>query len=162
VLEKIEPQTVTVSLKNWEDNGLSVYDLLERKALKVQQKSGTYQFKLSLTELGGKLIALYPKSIDKLSIEFPSKVRQGSVHPLLVHLTDADKVNMPGLQPIKLTVTDPQGKRNSISDYYCAKKGLLSLDLVAARNDAPGEWKINVEDLTSGLKIEKRFTMVKK
>jgi len=162
VLEKIEPQTVTVSLKNWEDKGLSVYDLLERKALKVQQKSGIYQFKLSLTELGGKLIALYPKSIDKLSIEFPSKVRQGSVYPLLVHFKDADMLNMPGLQPVKLTVTDPKGTRNSMSDYYCAKKGLLSLDLVAARNDAPGEWKINVEDLTSGLKIEKRFTMLKK
>ena len=59
-----------------------------------------------------------------------------------------------------MTITDPKGSENELSDYYCVKSGMFAFDFTPALNDEKGRWKISVLDLTSGLKAEKTFELV--
>lgn len=156
VMEKLVPQTVTVALPGWEGT-LHAYDLLERKALSSTRSGDGSRFKVELTELGGKLIALYGVDLAKLVVSVPPTIRRSSPCALSVTIADERGSAVHGLQPLRVTVTDAKGQPTEYSGCYCATGGWLRIPFSPAVNDEPGSWKVAIEDLTAGLTAEKRF-----
>jgi hypothetical protein len=158
ILEKLLPQTVTVTLDAW-SGPLYPYDLIERKPLPVKRTGNACSFRVGLTELGGKLVALYPVRPAAVEISIPRAVRRGAECPLWVTFADASGKALPGLQPLRLTVTDAAGRPTEYSGYYCAENGKLLLALAPALNDQPGSWNVTAEDLTTGLTTQRGFEL---
>jgi hypothetical protein len=155
-MEKLLPQTVTVTLRDWRGSP-QPYDMLEKKTLAVTRNGNCLTFQVALDELGGKLVAICPAALSKVTLSAPADMRRGSPYSLSVVLNDDAGSEPPGLQPLRLTVTDPKGEVAEYSGYYCAENGRLSVPFAPAINDAVGNWKAIVEDLTAGRTAELTF-----
>ena len=160
VLGKLLPQQTTVSIHRWEHQKLFAYDMLEQKLLEVTRHGNSWQFDLALTDLGGKMVALYPNSLENVQIQMPSEITRGTTSSLRITLQDDTSAPPSGLQPLEVAITDSQGRANEFQGYYCAKNGLLDLQFIAAKNDAPGQWAVSVTDLTAGLTAKAKFEVV--
>jgi hypothetical protein len=135
--------------------------MIERELLKVNRVGDTHEFTLNLTELGGKIIALYPRKLKSLQIQTAKMIKRGSKSAIRFSLQDTNGVPLSGLQPLEVTITDASGKNNEFSGYYCAKHGVLDIDFVAALNDDSGRWVVSASDLTAGLTAKAEFEVVK-
>ena len=160
MLGEIIPQDVSITLRKWQNENLYVYDMLKRKQLKVTHDRAGFHFNVSLTKLGGTMIALYPSPLTSMAIQMSAKFKAGREVPIRILLSDKEGNPVRGLQPLQITVTDAQGKINAISDYYCAENGIYTLPFMPAVNDARGKWAIEVTDLTAGLKKTQTFQVV--
>jgi hypothetical protein len=78
---------------------------------------------------------------------------------LKIKVLDNDGKTQPGLFPLKLTVTDPKGYESDVSEYYCATDGSIEVPFHPAINDRPGQWKVQAEDLISGLSAQTTFNL---
>jgi hypothetical protein len=154
ILEKLVPQTITVTVNQWPGR-LYAYDLIERKPLPATKNGDGHSFQVELTELGGKIVALYRVRPARTEISVPEAMRRGTECQILVTLSDEYGGALPGLQPLRLTVTDATGRATEYSGYYCAENGRLPLSLSPALNDQSGAWKVVVDDLTTGITAEK-------
>jgi hypothetical protein len=161
VLGKVLPQTVTVSLKKWDHPGLCAYDMLAREALPVTSERGARRFTVDLTDIGGTIIALYPEPVQGIAITAPAKMTPGAVSPIKVTMRAKSGALLAGLQPVQITITDPHGRANEFSDYYCAKGGVLKIPFAPALNDSTGRWKIRALDLTCGKTAEASFKLAR-
>jgi hypothetical protein len=157
VLDKLLPVETTVTLRDWRFKTLVAYDMLNQRSLKVTHDGAVWQFPVSLGEIGGTVVALYPEPGASLRIGVPPAVRIGETAMLNVLLEDANGLPLAGLQPIQITLVDSEGGTTPYSDFYCARNGHLALPFVAGLNDAKGEWTIQVHDLTFGLRTERRY-----
>jgi len=161
VLGKVLPQTVTVSLRKWEHPRLYAYDTLARKPLPVASDRGVHQFAVDLTDLGGTMVALYPEPVQGVAITAPAKMTSGAASPIEVTMRTKSGALLAGLQPVQITITDPHGRTNEFSDYYCAKGGVLKIPFAPALNDSRGRWKIRALDLTCGTAAEAAFELAR-
>jgi len=161
ILEKAVPQTVTITLAEWPHPQLFVYDMIERKALPTRARdSGSYEFDVELPAPGGKIIALLPQRLAGIEIRLPGRVAvRGVEFPLQVLISAEGGAPAPGVQPLHVTVTDPQGNRSEFSDYYAAESGVATIGLTPAINDLPGTWVVRADDLISGMTCERKFVL---
>jgi hypothetical protein len=160
VLGKLEPQSATITLKRWEYPRLHPYDMLKRQPIKVEKVGAGYTFPVELSTLGGTIVALYPTNPGAVRVKAPKRLAAGLTYDITVDLLDEENNPLRGLQPIEVTVTDPDGKVNAYSDYYCAENGRLTVEFVPALNDTRGRWTASVLDLTAGLRSETTFKVV--
>jgi len=161
VLGKVLPQSTTVRIKRWEPNGLFAYDMLDRKPLEVNKAGDDYEFPVQMTELGGKIIGLYPRQLGGVEIQTAKAINRGATSVLQISMRDDSGASPSGLQPLEITITDATGARSEYSGYYCASDGVLNIDFTAARNDEPGRWTVSAIDLTAGLTAQAEFEVVK-
>jgi len=157
VLGKLLPQSTRVRINGWDQDNLFAYDMLERRPLEVRSAGGAREFSVQLTELGGKVIALYPHKLGALAVHTAKTVTPGASSVIRIHMRDDGSAPLAGLQPLDIRITDAEGKRNEFSGYYCAKDGILDIDFVAALNDKPGQWTVSATDLTTGLMARGEF-----
>ena len=162
MLDKALPQTVTITLNEWPHEELYVYDMLERKPLAQKKQGDACTFDVDLPAPGGKIIALLPQRLGSVRIHVPKEIRVRGV-PVKIHVivTDANGRPMTGVQPLQVTITDPQGNTSEFSDYHAAENGTLALDFVPALNDRAGTWSVIATELTSGLKARATFEIAK-
>jgi hypothetical protein len=158
ITEKLLPQTVTVTL-GAAAGAMYPYDLLSHRALPTRRSGQNLGFAVHLSTLGGTLVALYPAPPASLTVTLPETIVRGQTTNAMVHLDDRARKALPGLQPLRVTVTDASGAATEYSDYYCAERGALSLPLRPALNDKPGTWQVTVEDLTAGMRSSKAFAV---
>jgi hypothetical protein len=157
VLGKLLPQSTTVRIKGWKPNGFYAYDMLDRKALEVRQAGDAYEFPVQMTELGGKIVALYPRQLGGMEIQMAKAVERGATSVIRISMRDDRGAPLSGLQPLEVTITDAEGASSEYSGYYCASDGVLNIDFVAAVNDKPGRWTVSAVDLTAGFTAEAEF-----
>jgi hypothetical protein len=150
IQEKLLPQTVTVTLRAW-PGPLFAYDLLQRRPLVAERQGNGLALKVDLGPLGGTLVALYPVQPARVGVTAPADIARGGVYALTVSVTSTDGKPVPGLQPLRVTVTDPGGRDSEFTGYYCAEQGALAVPFAPALNDEAGTWQIVVTDLTAGL-----------
>ena len=160
VLGKLLPQATTVSIKQWDHENLFAYDMLQREPIEVTKAADTHEFAVQLTELGGKIIALYPRQLDGIEIQTAKAIRRGTTSTIRITMRDDSGAALCGRQPLEVTITDALGASSEFGGYYCAKRGVLDIDFVAALNDEPGEWTVSVSDLTAGLTAAAEFTVI--
>lgn len=161
VLGKLLPQSTTVRIKRKGPNGLFAYDVLERKPLEVSKVGDVYEFPVQMTELGGKIIALYPRELGSLEIRTAKTIERGATSVIRISMRDDGGAPLSGLQPLEVKITDAAGARSEFSGYYCASDGVLDIDFIAALNDKPARWTVSVVDLTAGLTAQSEFEVVK-
>ncbi|WP_298868892.1 hypothetical protein [uncultured Gimesia sp.] len=150
VMEKLIPQKATIRVKR--DSfppGTTPYDLLASQKLSISQKDDVIEFSVDLGKTGGTIIALAPQNIQGIAVEAPQWIRQNTENQFRVRIVNADKTATRGLQPLQILVTDPDGKDSEYSHHACAEEGYYEFNLPAAANDAIGNWKLTVKDLTS-------------
>jgi hypothetical protein len=157
MMEKSVPQQVEVTYTGGQTGPLVAYDLLDRKALEITQKDGAAKFSVDLTELGGKIIALYPTALKKVALQLPGTVHLAETANVKIGIEDDKGAPVPGLQPLRVDVLDPDGNVQEDSDYVCATHGAAELAFTPAWNAKPGTWKVRVQDLTAGLTAEQDF-----
>lgn len=160
ILEKLQAQTVTVTLRGWQ-GPVHPYDVLTRKPLAASRNDRGVSFPVDLDELGGKLIALCPARPAGLEVAVTAKPCCGATSKLSIAMRDERGGLLAGLQPVRVTVTDARGAPTEYSDFYAACAGRLEIPLRLAVNDVPGRWRVQVEDLTAGLTAEKAFDVEK-
>ncbi|MCI0331931.1 MAG: hypothetical protein L0228_01740 [Planctomycetes bacterium] len=161
VLGKITPQTVTVTLHHWDDKELVAYDLITHQELKVEKLDGYYRFDVALTEVGGTLIALCPRSVESLDVTVPTTVVRGAKTHVSVRLLDANGHTPLGIQPIRLSLYDANSRLYEVSDYYLLRDGTGSFELNPALNDPHGTWRIVVDDLIASRQKSVTFDVIK-
>lgn len=161
VLGKIVPQTVTITLHDWKHDQLTAYDLVARRALDVEKTDGQFRFQVALSDLGGTLVALYPRPLEKLRLSVPAKVRQAEPGRIAIQCNDSAGVPPAGWQPVRLTLRDAHGRIHDASGYVCLERGCGLIDFVPALNDARGTWRATVEDLTTGQQAEASFEVIR-
>ncbi|MFV2069185.1 MAG: hypothetical protein ACC645_19635 [Pirellulales bacterium] len=161
VLGQLLPQSTTVRIKRSGPNGLFAYDMLERKPLEVSKTGDAYEFSVHLTELGGKIVALYPRELGSLEIKTAKAIKRGATSVIRISMRDDSGAPPSGLQPLEVTITDAEGARSEFSGYYCASDGVLNIDFIAALNDEPARWTVSAVDLTAGLTAQSEFEVVK-
>jgi hypothetical protein len=160
VLGKVEPQSATLTLKQWGHPELHAYDMLNRQPLAVEKVGKGYRFPVDLSTLGGTMVALYPAQLESVKVRTHETMHAGLPHAIAVDLTDSRGTPPMGLQPVQVTITDPDGEISASSDYYCAENGRLTVDFTPAVNDVRGRWTVSVTDLTAGLEAEAGFEVV--
>ncbi len=161
VLGKLLPKSTTVSIKRWEPAALFAYDMLRRKPLQVSRDGSGYKFDVQLTELGGKMIALYPHKLDSMKVQTVKAIRCGTTAVIRVIMRDDQDGPLSGRQPLEITITDSRGASSEFSGYYSARNGVLDIDFVAALNDELGRWNVSVLDLTAGLTAKAEFEVIR-
>ena len=160
VMEELVPQTVTVRIRRKEFREANhLYDLLSRQDLDSSEEDGVVSFDVDLTAIGGTIIALSPQEMSEIALDAPRRVNRNTVHRLRVRIADPSGRPVRGIQPIRITVTDPEDNQTEYSHYACAENGRYEFDLHPALNDHPGTWTITVEDLTAGLSTVQEFEL---
>jgi len=157
VLEKIVPQTVNVSLPS---ASVHAYDLIAGKELAVKTSESGASIDVALDQLGGTIVALYPEAIGSVKASAPERMKAGQTQVLAVDMVSSSQAPMPGLQPLRVTLVDPDGRTNEYSDYYCAERGALRIDFTPAVNEPAGRWTFRVDDLTTGQTAETSFDVI--
>lgn len=159
-LGEIVPQTVAITLNEWNDDELVAYDLMARQKLNVQKLDGRFRFEVALTEIGGTLIALYPRSVANLNVSIPAATRRGSKAYASICLVDAAGLAPAGVQPIRVSLRDAENRAHESSDYYLLQDGTVTVEFTPALNDPTGTWHFVVDDLTAGFRAEQAFEVV--
>jgi len=150
VLEEGVPQSVKVEIKSNEN--FVLYDMLEQNILASKRIDDKLTFNLELGPCEGRIIALYPRPISDISVSGPKEIMRNGNFKLYVDFLDKANENLPGVQPLRLSITDSGSRMNEYSGYYAGVNGKFSIEFPAALNDSTGFWKFEVEDLTSGKK----------
>lgn len=154
-LEKGVPQDTSVSIS---EIGCAVYDLLTHKRVDVSEKDGKTVWNVDLPAAGGRIYAIYPKPIAKLTVSVPPDLRIGKTAYFSIKVLDADGNPMPGSQPLEVLITDADGNKSEFSNYYATINGIKNAPFIPAENDAKGTWKIEVRDLASGQSALSEFS----
>lgn len=152
MLEKGVPQIVEINISDLDEN-TAIYDILERKKLTLSKKNGENCLKLQLPSSGGKILAIYPQSIETIEIQAPDNIAlPGENVSIRILLLDDEGKKLDGLLPLNVEFISPDGNINDFSNYYTAVDGVCRLDFIPAANDVDGKWKILVTELCSGKK----------
>ncbi len=146
VMEKGLPVSGTVSVSK----AGTVYDLINHQKIDADSRKG---FEVKLGPGEGKVFMISPRPMDKVMLSVPASVARGGEVPVEV------SINVTGIVPLQLTVTDPQGGKSEFSGYYGVKDGQMRVILNIAANDAPGEWHVEATELASGKSAAKSFTV---
>jgi hypothetical protein len=155
ILEKVVPQTVKVQLIDPELSNRVAYDLLTRKRLEMADGRLT----VDLPEIGGAIIALYPHPIAGITIAAPEMMTAGEENWVAIDIQDDQGCAVPGIQPLQVSITDPNGDPADGSGYHIARGGALRFAFTPAINDVAGQWNIQVKDLTAGRVARHSFTL---
>ncbi len=151
IMEKLVPQTVQVRYHNPSGKPLVAYDMLKRKKIPLALRGDSVSFPVTLDELGGTLVALYPSALEKLEVTTSAQGKLGEPNKVSISLRDANGQLAQGLQPVRVDITDAKGNLHDDSDWITLENGTGELVFHPAWNDPEGSWKIKVSDLTAGL-----------
>ena len=128
-----------------------VYDLLTQRRVRGRAEDrNRISLSLRLEACEGKLLALYPEPIERVTVVAPPDAERDSTYLIEVRVLGPRGRTIAGLQPIRLEVNDARGQLHDATGHYAAENGYLSVPVRIARNDQPGRWGIRITDLTTG------------
>ena len=148
-------QKATVSLLAPADS--AVYEFTESKALPTKSESGRLTVTVDLPPHAGRVLCVYPESLDKLSVDVGKVQALGSRNVIKVKMFDKKGGRPHGIQLARISVVDPDGVEHDESGIYRMTAGAVDIPLRLAVNDKPGAWTIKAVEKTTGLSAEARF-----
>ncbi|GAF79358.1 unnamed protein product, partial [marine sediment metagenome] len=123
----------------------------------IKDKKG--KFNVTLEPAGGKLIGIYPTNIEGISVQAPETASRGQEVTLNIKIIGAQGKPLEALLPVRVSIKTPEGKESEYSDYYVVENGRLDISFIPAVNDMTGKWKIEVEELSSGISNKLGFVV---
>ncbi len=133
-----------------------LYDVRTHSIIPTKKEDGVYKFIRKLNAADGTIIAVYPYAISKINIDLPANIKRGKKATINISVIDS-KGNTYGTQPLYIKVTALGDFNTVYTNYYATNKGKFSLNISPALNDLKGTWKIEISDLTSGIRTSKNF-----
>jgi hypothetical protein len=134
-----------------------VYDLTARRAVKIDAREGSIRWPVALGPCDGNVFLVTDRAIEQVRIESPEQTPLGQLVECKIAVTDAGNQPIDAVIPLHVKITDPHGRPAEYSGYYGAAAGQLELRLDLAANDTPGVWRIEVQELASGLIASRYF-----
>jgi len=135
-----------------------LYDVRRHSRLPVERRGDEVRFAVTLGPCDGTIVAVYPRALERISIDCPEIVERGASAAVKISVIDSAGESC-GTQPVKIRVIDASGAETDYSDYYATNGGEFSLDITPALNDAKGTWKVEVTELTSGIDASASFVV---
>jgi len=147
VMEKGLPSTAQITLPR---SAVFVYDLMKHQQVAITRKDGKVLFPVELAAGEGNVFLIMDKPVGKLQVQASPSVRRGGEAHIKVLLCDSAEKPLDAVAPLKVTITDVQGRIAEKSGYYGAAHGALNIELNIAPNDAPGKWQVQVQEMITG------------
>jgi hypothetical protein len=147
VMEKGLPTSSVVSVRR---KGACVYDLVRHRAVRTRATDAGLELDVDLGPGDGRVYLITDREIAGTRLQAPTRARLGEAMQIGVTVVDAGGEALAAVVPVRVEVTDPQGRPAEGSGFYGAKDGKVSLRVDLAANDAPGEWTIEATELASG------------
>jgi hypothetical protein len=158
MLEKVVPQTVTITVNNACGRELYFYDMPAHRQITAERNGQNYVFDINLPAPGGTIVAILTQKPEKIDVIVQNKLHFGS-NPIDVLVRDTAGNLLRGVQPLQVTILDPTGAASEFTDYYASIDGRLTIPFVSAKNDAEGKWTVKVQELMSGLTASGSFEL---
>lgn len=158
VMEEGVPAEGEIKVK---DGHPHVFDLVHRKKVSATNQEGWTNFAVSYEGGGGGIYLLLEEPVQTVKISGKDSVKAGEKLEVKVEIQSADSKTVDTVIPVTVTVKDANGETAEKTGFYAAEKGELQLDLDIAANDAIGEWTVEVEEATQGIKGEYKFQVQK-
>jgi len=157
-LDQGVPQTVQLRMDP--ALGKVAYALPQGEAVPLEQQAGRLVARVDLPAGGGQVLVLLPERIERLTLSVASgdQPARGSTVRLSAQLSGATGQPVPGVIPLKLTVTNPDGQTSDRSRYGAFTEGRWSLELPVELNALPGTYRAEVTDLAAGHKQSVEWT----
>lgn len=139
--------------------GYFAYDLWTGKEVPLTAEGGRQQGEITTALYEAHPLALYRDRIGELKLQFaPTELPLGARGQLAFELAAAGgQGSVRGLVPAQVRVYGPGGEEAwEYGAQALFRDGLLTVPLHIARNEAPGAWRVVVEDLCTGQTVEAR------
>lgn len=149
VLDAGLPSAGTLTLRR---GNVRVYDLTTRREVPTTVRDGFTQWPVTLGPCDGNVFLVTDRPIAAVQVALPKESPLGQTLTCGITITDAGKTPVDAVVPVRVTITDPNGRPAEYSGYYGAASGQLKLKLQPATNDTPGIWTVAVQELASGLR----------
>ncbi|MDP6113420.1 MAG: LamG domain-containing protein [Planctomycetota bacterium] len=154
VMEKGLPSEARLSVRRKKGY---VYDLVAHKRVKTNSKDGDLVFDASFGPGGGHLYMITDAPIKRVKIDKPDVGARGKSARIKIQVASSFGRDLEGVIPVEVKIVDSQGRPAEPSGFYGALNGSLNIELVLAKNDLPGNWKVSVQELASGESKEAGF-----
>jgi hypothetical protein len=150
VLDQGVPQTV--ELRMAAALGQAAYAVPQGAAVPLEQQEGRRAATVELPAGGGRVLVLLPEPIEKLTLRRDSKAEpaRASLVRLRAELSGPSGRGVPGVIPLRLIVTNPDGQSSDFSRYGAFNEGTWNVDLPVELNALPGTYRAEVTDLAAG------------
>ena len=126
------------------------FDVFSRKEVQLTPTATGGKFALDLEPGGGKLIALYPQRVGKVTVVLPERIAGGDVFEVVVQVLGDDATPFIGNLPVALEVHDAAGNLSRMSDDGVVQGGTLKATMRAAVNELKGTVEVRVTDMVTG------------
>ena len=157
VMEQGLPSRTDVTLQR---PGVSfVYDLRRGRSIEVKNAKGSISWNVNLAPCDGGLFLITPRPISDVQIRAAESVNIGESLSVSMAINDNQQKPISAVIPLRIDVTDPDGRLAEPSGYYAATDGEYQFTMDMAPNDVPGVWTIRVEEGASGL-VQQHFVRV--
>jgi hypothetical protein len=157
VMEKGVAVTAEIHVRR---QAAAVYDLAAHQPVPVRAQADAMAFDVQLGPGGGAVYLICDQHIDGVQVHAPERATAGERLQIEVTVIDPQGGPIAAVVPVRVDVTDPDGRAAEFSGYYGASDGRLSVTLDLAPNDLPGTWRIRVSELASGRSAERTFQLM--
>ncbi len=140
--------------------GSATYDLLSRTLVdNSQPKDGRVTVVCDLSFTSFRIFVTLPQEISSIRLEAVGSAVLGTQFPIKVTPLDKNGNSINAAIPLRITISDAAGK--TVEEFYASS--MMSYEKVcsAALGFAVGKWKISVEDLLIGHRVETSITIDK-
>jgi hypothetical protein len=130
-----------------------VYDLVARRKLDYDSgPDGSMRLDLHFGPCEGRLLMVTQRSIEDVQVTAPERAKPGESITIRAAVVCGEGRPLDAVAPVRVDLVDPHGRPAEWSGYYGAKDGRIEIRADLARNDAPGLWRVSVEELASGVR----------
>jgi hypothetical protein len=137
----------------------ALYDLISGNKINyLRAGNKETQFEVTLPPAGGALIAAMPGEFRSLEISGVDKINNNGQESIF----EASIPGAFGLIPLKVEITDPNGKESEFSGYYTMKDGKAQIPFYTALDDPCGKWRMTVVNLCDRSKVKTEFCLKEK
>jgi len=128
-----------------------IYDVREKKYLGYAD-----EIKTEVEAGQAKLFSLLPYTVSEMKLAAPELLKRGEKLEYEVQLET--RGGTAGNHVLRIEVIAPNGKEVAcLGENIISEKGHYRGGVPIAFNDAPGEWRMRVRDVVSGVKAEQKF-----
>jgi hypothetical protein len=159
VMEQGLPATARLTVRR---GGGAVYDLVshERVELKPTEVDDQIAFDAGYGPGGGGIYLIIDEPLVDVELSVPETVTLGGRVDLSVTVLD-ESGPVAAVVPVRLDITDPEGRLAEPTGAYAAVDGRLSVQLDLAANDVPGLWRVRAVEGASGRVAERTFRVIR-
>ncbi|MBU0470514.1 MAG: carbohydrate binding domain-containing protein, partial [Nanoarchaeota archaeon] len=148
-----------VKVKVKTTTAVKVVDVLNGKVIPSTFANEWTSFQTEIGRLKGKLIAFYPVLPTAVLIDAPTSITSGTSAFLKASIfAGRNRISSPF--PIYVELFDPNGKQHAYTRYAATDaQGEYQLPILIGTNAPKGIWKVQVTELSTGIKNSKTFNV---